>query len=304
MLASESWNTFLDRRPEQQQHQARRLPPHLTRSDLRRVPEMLGALRNLDAARKEGLIDDTQYEKSHAKILACDPTVWADVQRSGAGPSEETVAKLQGSVDTLMGMMKRDSVLTATDRAKLTPQAKRAKLDASDGTLIVRPRAREPTQRSVFDMNVTADLVARDGRAFRLTEEQFGEPQLARFLCPFQGCGRRFKRECHLKNHERTHQGPRIKEARSVLQMQSMRSLMSAARLQNEHARDVKLLLWCIVDQAVSLAGECGGWIKKIDGRKNNRGADHRVSRSAAFKVRVVESRASLRCPGPASTAC
>ena len=63
------------------------------------------------------------------------------------------------------------------------------------------------------------------------------------FRCSFAGCHRTFNRACHLANHEKCHKGP-MKKPRSVLEMSSVRSMMSAAQLLVQVESGIRLLLY------------------------------------------------------------
>ena len=193
-----------------------------------RLCVMLAALRNLKAAKEEGLVDDVEHDKARAALLNCDASQWSHVAAAEAADQvNNQVTKLQSSVDQLMGMMVRDSVL---HREKpVHPVAKRQKVEVSQGTLVVRPRAREQGQQGIMQLGVTVQQ-EHGGRVFQLAEDQYKEPELLRFACRFSGCNRRFGRPCELSKHEKTHTGL-VKKPRSITEMLSVRALMSENQL-------------------------------------------------------------------------
>ena len=101
---------------------------------------MYAGLAAVDKARENGLLQEEEYTDARRKILRGDPehvAQWSGIVVQPDNTVDEVVQKLQGSVDELMGMMVKDSSLT---RRNVThPVAKRAKVVARDGQLLVPP---------------------------------------------------------------------------------------------------------------------------------------------------------------------
>ena len=95
--------------------------------------------------------------------------------------------------------------------------------------------------------------------------------------------------KAHLANHERTkHPKTAMAKPRSITEMQSVRALMSKAQLLAQAEIDCKQLVMDAIHSAVECDVVVGGWIKKEDGRKGNKGAEHRQGRSHMFKRKIV----------------
>ena len=58
-----------------------------------------------------------------------------------------------------------------------------------------------------------------------------------------------------------------------------------------DRARDVDIafILSDLVAKAVASSKAIGGWCEKVDGRRHNKGLEHRQARSIAFKAKVIE---------------
>ena len=196
---------------------------------------MLSALRNLKSALDESLISSDEYDHERKIVLAGDFSRWTDPAADASTESK----RLQHTVDTLVSMMapEASSQVSVTHNEQLTSSlqvvTKKSKAIVKDGSILVVPRARDSGQPSILDLGVTVQEIRKDGRVNLLSEAQFKEPQALQqqFRCKYAGCSRTFARACHLANHEKKAHGMHAMEKpRSVLQMTSVRKMMSDAQ--------------------------------------------------------------------------
>ena len=141
---------------------------------------MFPALKALNTAKAEGLIEQSEYDDHRAKILGGNP----EAVRLWAGQGQDT-AGLERKVDELLTAVQPASHggLPRYDRTQhMTPLAR-----------AIVPVAREVGQRTLLGSGVTAHLKRKDGRLERLTEEDLSSRPRA-FRCSFAGCHRTFAR--------------------------------------------------------------------------------------------------------------
>ena len=234
---------------------------------------MLQALRDLATAKKEGLLTEEQYEKQHAALLAGE-------QRWGSSPTPDRLAAVESKLDTLTERLVPPA-FKSRDRAtpKLGP-----KYVLNDGSILqVQSVARDEGQRSILSLGVTVKETRKDGRVNFLKESQVKKPVANVFRCSFEGCGRIFKLPAHLACHEKTHKGS-IKKPRSVLEMNSMRAQLSAARREHED----KVVIRSVLNDLIAAVCAQGVEPRKKDGRAKNKGTSTRQPRSAAFRLKVA----------------
>ena len=120
----------------------------------------MAAFAALEAVTKgweTGILQDEEYMHLRQRVIKGDPRVianWSGMASVYEPPSPtitpEIVADLKSNVDELRGMLVRDSSLTPARRKTLHPVAKRSKVVAEDGQLVVTSRARDEGQSSVF----------------------------------------------------------------------------------------------------------------------------------------------------------
>ena len=135
-------------------------------------------------------------------------------------------------------------------------------------------------------MGVKVGHTRRDGRTVWLTEAAT-RPSELRHKCPFQGCGLAFKRSCELANHRKGHSGTFM--STPLTSMAAVQAEMSGAQLKAAREVHVKFIIDDILASVISEATFIGGWKSaKVDGRKGNRGSDHRKIRSPLFKRSVI----------------
>ena len=72
---------------------------------------MLNALRHVQKALDEGLLDEKEHAAARARILSGNAEAVAFWTEAPDAPLNPSVGKLQDSVDQLMGMLVRDSCL-------------------------------------------------------------------------------------------------------------------------------------------------------------------------------------------------
>ena len=236
---------------------------------------MLTALRNLATALKSDLLSQDEYDLQRAKIVAHDKPTIMSWQNEFNPASTELSSKV-------------DELLTAIRPAAGPSKGAKYVRCQDMGPASITPVARPAGQNSLLSFGVVASERRKDGRLRQLVESDL-QSRPHQFRCSFQGCHRTFSLKAHLSNHQKTHRGE-IQKARSVMEMQSMRAVMSDAQLKAAVEVDIRFLVADCIDAACNLATVAGGWTKKIDGRRTNSGVASRQGRSYAFKAKVVKN--------------